>query len=311
MVTDAAGAVAEQTGYAAYGDQVVAATGAPNTAFATQKGYIGERYDAETGLLYLNARYQDPRLGRFISPDDWDPTLPGVGTNRYAYAGNDPVNQSDRNGHSSEPDGVDPGGKDKDGDGKPDRGPPGSTTGGATAERIGTKNGKWEKWIGKKAENLDELGRSYYVDRSNTLGSYATAPSAVEDAKAVRTHKAAVGKTVGIAVVAATVVAPELVASRTVIAISVKGITKAEAVLSIATTSTKQAYSTAKAYTAEKLNQASVQGSLGLTMGASDAIGATSGLRTAAGTLGTPGKVGYEVGYVGTKLGKSIRGLLD
>ncbi|MER9651848.1 RHS repeat-associated core domain-containing protein, partial [Mesorhizobium sp. M0199] len=53
----------------------------------------------ETGLLYLNARYMDPVLGRFISPDDWDPTLPGVGTNRYAYAQNDPVNKSDANGH--------------------------------------------------------------------------------------------------------------------------------------------------------------------------------------------------------------------
>lgn len=36
---------------------------------------------------------------RFISPDDWDPTKEGVGTNRYAYALNDPVNKSDPNGH--------------------------------------------------------------------------------------------------------------------------------------------------------------------------------------------------------------------
>jgi uncharacterized protein RhaS with RHS repeats len=50
--------------------------------------------------MYLNARYYDPALGRFISPDDWDPTIVGVGTNRYAYAGNDPVNKSDPNGHS-------------------------------------------------------------------------------------------------------------------------------------------------------------------------------------------------------------------
>ncbi|PWW01517.1 RHS repeat-associated protein [Hoeflea marina] len=42
-----------------------------------------------------------PDLGRFISPDDWDPTLPGVGTNRYAYAGNDPVNKADANGHGA------------------------------------------------------------------------------------------------------------------------------------------------------------------------------------------------------------------
>lgn len=36
---------------------------------------------------------------RFISPDTMDPTLPGVGTNRYAYGQNDPVNKSDPNGH--------------------------------------------------------------------------------------------------------------------------------------------------------------------------------------------------------------------
>jgi hypothetical protein len=36
---------------------------------------------------------------RFISPDSMDPTIPGVGTNRYAYAQNDPVNKSDPNGH--------------------------------------------------------------------------------------------------------------------------------------------------------------------------------------------------------------------
>ena len=50
--------------------------------------------------MYPNARYYDPLTARFISPDDWDPVLPGVGTNRYAYAGNDPVNKSDPNGHS-------------------------------------------------------------------------------------------------------------------------------------------------------------------------------------------------------------------
>ncbi|WP_275789087.1 RHS repeat-associated core domain-containing protein [Pararhizobium gei] len=71
-----------------------------NKDMDTQKGYIGERYDAETGLSYLNARYMDPRFGRFISPDTWDPTMEGVGTNRYAYAGNDPVNRSDPNRHS-------------------------------------------------------------------------------------------------------------------------------------------------------------------------------------------------------------------
>nr|WP_295469996.1 RHS repeat-associated core domain-containing protein [Mesorhizobium sp.] len=92
-VTNATGAVQETTAYAAYGERT-------NASFDTQKGFIGERYDPETGLLYLNARYMDPAFGRFISPDDWDPVLEGVGTNRYAYAGNDPVNKSDKNGHA-------------------------------------------------------------------------------------------------------------------------------------------------------------------------------------------------------------------
>ncbi len=68
---------------------------------ANGRGYINERFDPETGLQYLHARYYDPNLGRFLSPDTWDPTLPGVDINRYAYAGNDPVNASDPSGHWS------------------------------------------------------------------------------------------------------------------------------------------------------------------------------------------------------------------
>ena len=63
------------------------------------KAYINERFDAETGLQYLHARYYDPNLGRFLTPDTWDPILAGVDFNRYAYAANDPVNRSDPSGH--------------------------------------------------------------------------------------------------------------------------------------------------------------------------------------------------------------------
>ncbi len=66
---------------------------------ANGRGYINERFDPETGLQYLHARYYDPHLGRFLSPDTWDPTLPGVDINRYAYAGNDPINGMDPGGH--------------------------------------------------------------------------------------------------------------------------------------------------------------------------------------------------------------------
>jgi RHS repeat-associated protein len=81
-----------------YGPYGMPLTGAGLSA-PPSKGYIGERFDAETGLQYLHARYYDPDLGRFLSPDTWDPTLPGVDNNRYAYAMNDPVNMSDPGGH--------------------------------------------------------------------------------------------------------------------------------------------------------------------------------------------------------------------
>jgi subtilisin family serine protease len=41
----------------------------------------------------------DPERGRFIQPDWLDPDQPGVGTNRYAYSFNDPVNLRDPGGN--------------------------------------------------------------------------------------------------------------------------------------------------------------------------------------------------------------------
>ncbi len=64
------------------------------------KAWIGERYDASPELMYLNARYMDPALGMFLQPDWFEVTDAGVGTNRYAYSANDPVNRLDPNGNS-------------------------------------------------------------------------------------------------------------------------------------------------------------------------------------------------------------------
>ena len=61
---------------------------------ANGRGYINERFDPETGLQYLHARYYDPNLGRFLSPNTWDPAIPEVDFNRYAYSLNDPINGS-------------------------------------------------------------------------------------------------------------------------------------------------------------------------------------------------------------------------
>ena len=62
--------------------------------------YRGYYYDAETGLYYLNSRYYDPVIGRFISPDSLkylDPTY-NNGLNLYTYCGNNPVMHVDPNG---------------------------------------------------------------------------------------------------------------------------------------------------------------------------------------------------------------------
>ena len=75
-------------------------TEAPVLAAPESKGHLGERDDPGTELTDLHARVLDPLLSRFLQPDSLDPLTEGVGTNRYAYAGNDPVNRSDPEGRS-------------------------------------------------------------------------------------------------------------------------------------------------------------------------------------------------------------------
>ena len=48
--------------------------------------------------MYLHARYYDPSLGIFLSPDRLHPTKPAVGSNRYAYSFGNPANGTDRSG---------------------------------------------------------------------------------------------------------------------------------------------------------------------------------------------------------------------
>ncbi len=72
--------------------------------FNEQRKYIGQEYDADTGLDYLNARYYDAKRGQFISQDPLvrdnpekflaDPQQ----LNDYAYARNNPINASDPSG---------------------------------------------------------------------------------------------------------------------------------------------------------------------------------------------------------------------
>jgi RHS repeat-associated protein len=96
--TSSSGVLQERASFAPYGKQTAAFANV--TSGKQSKGWIGERCDGEAGLQYLNARYFDPDLAMFLQPDWWEVTEPGVGTNRYAYAGGDPVNGVDPGGHS-------------------------------------------------------------------------------------------------------------------------------------------------------------------------------------------------------------------
>ena len=61
--------------------------------------YRGYVYDQETGLYYLQFRYYNPELGRFINTDAYTATGQGfIGNNMFAYCLNNPVNYVDPTG---------------------------------------------------------------------------------------------------------------------------------------------------------------------------------------------------------------------
>jgi RHS repeat-associated protein len=66
-------------------------------------GFTGHMEDPELGLVYMQQRYYDPTIGRFLSTDP-DPvnTATAWNFNRYAYANNNPYTFVDPDGRASE-----------------------------------------------------------------------------------------------------------------------------------------------------------------------------------------------------------------
>lgn len=62
--------------------------------------YAGYQWDKEEGLYYLNARYYDPKIARFLSEDTYrgDPNDP-LSLNLYSYVSNNPIRYYDPTGH--------------------------------------------------------------------------------------------------------------------------------------------------------------------------------------------------------------------
>jgi RHS repeat-associated protein len=93
--------------YEPYGNERLNWSSGNSGKVASQKTYIGEYSDSETGLSYLNARYYDPDRGQFLSQD---PVFVNLGVdertevalanpqlqNTYSYGVNNPIKNTDK-----------------------------------------------------------------------------------------------------------------------------------------------------------------------------------------------------------------------
>ncbi|MDY3374185.1 MAG: DNRLRE domain-containing protein [Terrisporobacter othiniensis] len=74
-----------------------------DSSFFNEVCYTGGIYDVSTGLYYLNARYYNPRNGRFITRDTYRGEINNPSTlHLYAYCANNPINFTDPSGHYSQ-----------------------------------------------------------------------------------------------------------------------------------------------------------------------------------------------------------------
>lgn len=90
-LSDEKGEIIERRYYEPYGALLDATADGP--------GYTGHVHDGATGLVYMQQRYYDPVLGRFLSVDPISASAStGAGFNRYAYASSNPYKFIDPDG---------------------------------------------------------------------------------------------------------------------------------------------------------------------------------------------------------------------
>lgn len=92
LVTDASGAVVSRERHLSYGGTV-------DGTVSDTIGYTGHQQDPSSGLVYMQQRYYDPAIGRFLSGDPVKTELnTGAMFNRYNYAYNNPYRYTDPTG---------------------------------------------------------------------------------------------------------------------------------------------------------------------------------------------------------------------
>lgn len=97
---DSTGVAVVQYTYDAWGRLLsTSGTAASTLGINNPLRYRSYIYDRETGLYYLQSRYYNPTIGRFINADSFASTGQGVtGANMFAYCGNNPVCRDDATG---------------------------------------------------------------------------------------------------------------------------------------------------------------------------------------------------------------------
>ncbi len=92
----AAGVVQNQYDYDIFGSPALTVE-----SYECSIRYSGYFYDAETGLYYLNARYYDSRVGRFLTEDSYRGSIiDPLRLNLYTYCRNEPIMNWDPTGFS-------------------------------------------------------------------------------------------------------------------------------------------------------------------------------------------------------------------
>ena len=103
-ILDASGSTVVAYTYDAWG-KLLTTTGSMASTLGAKNPlrYRGYVYDTETGLYYLQSRYYNPEMGRFVNADNYPSTGQGLtGNNMFAYCGNNPVCRQDVNGEAFE-----------------------------------------------------------------------------------------------------------------------------------------------------------------------------------------------------------------
>ena len=96
LLVDASGNEAASYTYDAWGNLLYSFGSMANVNPLRYRGYY---FDEETGFYYLQSRYYDPALGRFINADSYASTGDGyLGYNMFAYCNNNPTNSADPSG---------------------------------------------------------------------------------------------------------------------------------------------------------------------------------------------------------------------